>query len=48
MYIYVCICHDVVQPVPDKMRLGMVIGMEPEVEIRIKKLLFWVSFHLKI
>jgi len=36
----------VIQPVPWKMRLGMVIGMQNEILIGIKKLPFYVSFQI--
>jgi len=34
------------QPVPWKMRLGMVIGMQNEILIGIKKLPIYVSFQI--
>jgi len=37
-----------VQPVPWKLRLEMVIGMQNEILIGIMKLLFYATFHLKI
>jgi hypothetical protein len=35
-----------VQPVPWKMTLEMVIGMQNEILIGIKKLLFYISFQI--
>jgi len=34
-----------VQPVPKRMRLEMVIRMQNEIQVGIKKLLFWFSFQ---
>ena len=35
-----------VPPVPEKMRLEMVIGIQNKIQIGIKKLSLWVSFHI--
>jgi len=35
-----------VQPVPKRMRLEMVIRMQNEIQVGIKKLLFWFSFQI--
>jgi len=42
----ICAYACIVQPVPLKMRLGMVIGMQDEILIAIKKLPLYVSFQI--